>query len=310
MPPEFDRIEVPGSLAGQRLDRVLDQLEPDLSRSQLQKLVRRGRVRLNGKRVLRSNGAVPRGAVLEIAREEPGGPQGGGGPAEATVLHEDADLLVVVKPSGWLTHAADRARAADLAAHLEARFGPLPTSRGVDRPGVVHRLDRETSGVLVFARSEAVLRALQDQFRAHTVGKRYLALVTGRPAPSFTVDAPLGPVPGKADRQMVDAADGKEAVTEVELVEQFERHALVACTIRTGRRHQIRVHLTARGLPVAGDPLYGTRAHAPLPGGRLRLALHAERLAFDHPGTGERVAFEAPLPRDLSAAVEALRRRP
>ena len=160
------------------------------------------------------------------------------------------------------------------------------------------------------AESEAVLRALQDQFRAHTVGKRYLALVTGRPAPSFTVDAPLGPVPGKADRQMVDAADGKEAVTEVELVEQFERHALVACTIRTGRRHQIRVHLTARGLPVAGDPLYGTRAHAPLPGGRLRLALHAERLAFDHPGTGERVTFEAPLPRDLSAAVEALRRRP
>lgn len=301
MPPEFDRIEVPGALAGQRLDRVLDQLRPDLSRSQLQKLVRRGRVRLNGKKVLRSNGSVPRGATLEVARE------GAAAPPEATVLHEDDALLVAVKPSGWLTHAADRSRAADLASHLDGRFGPLPTSRGVDRPGVVHRLDRETSGVLVFARSEEALQRLQDQFRAHTVEKRYLALVSGRPDPSFTVDAPLGPVPGKADRQMVDAADGKEATTEVEVLEQFDRHALVACRIRTGRRHQIRVHLTARGLPVAGDPLYGSRSQVPLPGGKVRLALHAERLAFEHPTSGERMAFEAPVPADLAAALAALR---
>jgi 23S rRNA pseudouridine1911/1915/1917 synthase len=139
------------------------------------------------------------------------------------------------------------------------------------------------------------------------VGKRYLALVTGRPEGNFTVDAPLGPVPGKADRQMVDDADGKDATTEVEVLEQFGRHALLACTIRTGRRHQIRVHLTARGLPVAGDHLYGTRAHVALPGGRVRLALHAERLSFDHPRSGERLSFEAPLPPDLSTALSALR---
>ncbi|MBL6758062.1 MAG: RluA family pseudouridine synthase [Planctomycetes bacterium] len=301
MQPEYDRIEVPAALAGQRLDRVLDQLHGDLSKAQLQKLVRRGRVKLNGRKVLRSNGKVAKGAVLEVGRErseaEP----------QVAILHEEEDFLVVVKPAGWLTHAADRSKVVDLAGHLEATHGPLPTSRGVDRPGVVHRLDRDTSGVLVFARNEETLKVLQDQFRAHTVGKRYLALVTGRPEQNFTVDAPLGPVPGKADRQMVDDADGKDATTEVEVLEQFGQHALLACTIRTGRRHQIRVHLTARGLPVAGDHLYGTRAHVPLPGGRVRLALHAERLSFDHPRSGERLTFEAPLPPDLSAALSALR---
>lgn len=295
---------VPKKLAGQRLDQVLEAMIGDLSKSQLQKLVRRGKVRIAGKVVLRSNGRVQKGTEIQIEREA----------AKPTIkiLHEDADLLVVVKPSGLLTHAADRKPDSDdLAAQLDRDYGPLPISRGLARPGIVHRLDRETSGVLVVARNEETLEALQDQFRQRSVLKIYHCLASGVPLETdFSMDEPLGPVAGKADRQCVDHADGKDARTDVTVLQSFGSHSLLACTLHTGRRHQIRVHLAARGFPVLEDPLYGSEQQRPLPDGipsAPRLALHAQALAFYHPTSGERLHFETELPVDLQPTEQGLR---
>lgn len=303
MPIERSTHTVPKKLSGERLDHVLEELVEGLSRSQLQKLVRRGKVKVGGKVVARSNGRVQKGTAIELEREVP--------PPTVEILHEDQELLVVVKPAGLLTHGADRVPdALDLASQLDRRFGPLPTSRGLERPGIVHRLDRETSGVLVVARTEEALEALQDQFRRRSVLKIYQCLCSGTPLESeFTIDDPLGPVPGKADRQQVDQAQGKEARTDFGVLQSFGPHALLACTLHTGRRHQIRVHLAARGLPVLGDPLYGSQQQNALPDGvpaPRRLALHASKLAFVHPGSGQRMEFEAALPADFQSTVDGL----
>lgn len=301
------RFVVPASLAGQRLDHVLDALCEERSRAQLQKLVRRGRVRVDGKRVTRSNVSVAGKAeiTLEAQAASPSG-------VELRVVHADEHLLVVDKPAGMLTYPAARSRAESVSEELEKSYGRLPSPFGEERPGIVHRLDRETSGLLVVGRDESTMRALQSLFRHQRVEKTYLALVSHGPPGTVTIDEPLGPVPGKLDRQQVVARGaGKPAVTEVECLESFERHALVACRPKSGRRHQIRVHLAHRGWPVLADALYGTRQAQALPDGVPspgRQALHAHRLAFAHPGTGASVAFEAPLPPDLERVLQHLRR--
>lgn len=294
---------VPKNLSGQRLDRILEVLVEDITRSQLQKLVRKGKVRVAGKVVARSNGCLQKGAVIEITREAPAPTVG--------ILHEDEDLLVVVKPPGLLTHAADRLPdSQDLASQLDRKFGPLPTSRGLGRPGIVHRLDRETSGVLVVARTEAALEALQDQFRQRSVLKIYHCISSGTPLETeFTLDDPIGPVAGKADRQGIDHQNGKETITDIKVLQSFGSHSLLSCTLHTGRRHQIRVHLAACGYPVLSDPLYGSERQRPLPAGvpsTPRLALHAQALGFTHPTTREPMHFEAPFPRDLQPTVDGL----
>ena len=304
MPPLI--LEVPGSLAGERLDHILDRLVPDHSRARLQKLVRKGRVRIDGRRVVRSNLPVPGKATIEIDL-------GSSTPARPVrIVHEEASFLVVEKDAGVLTHWADRSRDPALADLLEASHGPLSRLAGDERPGIVHRLDRETSGLLVVARSDEAMRALKHAFASRTVEKRYLALVHGVPADeSFELTDPIGPVPGKADRQQTHPPAGaRSARTAVALVESLGQHALLACMPHTGRRHQIRVHLAAHGLPVMKDPLYGTRRQTPLPPhipAPPRLALHAAGLTFPHPESGEHVTFEADLPEDLRRTVLALR---
>lgn len=295
------QFTVTKALAGQSLDRAIEALTGDVSRSRAQKLVRRGDVTVDGRRVVRSNGKVQAGMRIGLERERP--------PTE--VLFQDGEILVVNKAPGLLTHAADRADGDDdLAAELDRRFGPLPTSRGIERPGIVHRLDRETSGLLVVARTEEALDALQQQFKERAVHKTYMAIVCGVPGEdTLRCDAPLGPVPGTMDRQGVDRERGKPAVTVVEVAARGARHALVHCTIETGRRHQIRVHLAEAGFPVLGDPLYGTKKAVPAPANVPafeRLALHAWRLGFAHPGTGEAMSFEAGPPHDLTRLSEAL----
>jgi 23S rRNA pseudouridine1911/1915/1917 synthase len=309
MSPEPRRIVVPASLAGGRLDHVLDALVEGQSRAQLQKLVRRGRVRVNGKRVTRSNVNVQGSAEITLEadglREEPT-------VVPLRVLHEDAHILVVEKPAGMLTHPASRSNARSVSEELDRRYGPLPVPFGEERPGIVHRLDRETSGLLVVGRDERAMSNLQAQFRARKVEKTYLALVSNvPPTEAFRIEEAIGPVPNKLDRQMVSPPDGaKAAETAVECVEAFAQHALVACRPKTGRRHQIRVHLAFRGLPVVGDPLYGTRDQQVLPDGvpsPRRLALHAHGLSFRHPESGMVLAFESELPTDLARTVEQLR---
>ena len=310
MPSPALHLVVPPSLAGERLDRILAALVEDRTRAQLQKLVRRGRVRVNGRRVLRSNVSVDGRVEIVVELESP--PADSPDVPDVTVIHEDAELLVVDKPAGLLTHPADRSSTGSLAELLQERFGPLPVTKGEERPGIVHRLDRETSGLLVVARTERALVALEQAFRSREVEKTYLALVSGVPAKQrFVVDDPLGPVPGKSDRQMSRPPSGaKSARTDVELHEAFARHSVLACRPLSGRRHQIRVHLAEHGHPVLADPLYGTRRRETLPAGVPapgRLALHAWKLVLPHPARGERVAFASELPADLAATVEALR---
>jgi len=322
MPKPSLAFVVPKELRGERLDRVLEQLVSDHSRAQLQKLVRRGAVQMNGNPVRRSNVRVQGGERLTItgggassARTSDPRVERGRAAAELPILFEDEHLIAVNKPPGLLTHDAPGSADDSLSGLLVERFGPLPTSRGAERPGIVHRLDRETSGVIVVARDERTLAALADQFRAREVEKLYLALAHGCPSErEFEVTLPLEAQSGRGDRERVASEGaGKSAATRFRLEEDFKSTSLLACSPHTGRRHQIRVHLAEAGHPVLFDKLYRRADRASLPAGApllRRHALHASELAFRHPGTGERMSFEAPLPADFEALLTWLRAQP
>ena len=308
--PEPIEVRVPSALAGGRLDHVLEQLVPGTSRSRLQKLVRRGLVRRDGKRLLRSNVRVQGGDRLTVFLEQPP-PEA---PPELRVIFEDEALIVIEKPAGLVAHPTERIASGTLADLARERWGPLPTVMGEERPGIVHRLDRDTSGVVVLPRTTEAMEHLREEFRERRVQKRYLALVHGLPAEERGVAlAPLWSVRGHPDRQeLAPQGRGRDAYTEWECAERYASWALVACRPRTGRRHQIRVHLASLGHPILADELYALpRSEYPaLPDGAPRLlrhALHAAELEFAHPTTGERVRFEAELPEDLAAVRDWLR---
>lgn len=293
-------------MRGVRFDRALAQLVPDRTRSQLQKLVRRGRVKVNGRRVVRSNFDLSGGEEVLLFLEQVDAPTDGPAGAELDVVHVDDDLVVVDKAPGMLVHPTEVLTGGTVSELAVARFGRLPSIPDQNRPGIVHRLDRETSGLLVLARTPDALDALQDQFRSRTVEKHYLALVHGNPREdAFEVDRPLGPVPGHRDLQRI-AADGRAAFTRFEVVERLRGFALVACHPTTGRRHQLRVHLASVGHPIAGDKLYRPEQDR-VPASRLpHHALHAGELGFRHPRSGAPLRFEAPLPGTFLAFRQTL----
>ncbi len=302
---------VPERLAGKRLDAVLAELSPGRSRAAWQKAVRRGQVRLDGRRVLRSNLRLQPGSRLQVPGQE--APVASQSP-ELVVLHEDDHILVLDKPAGLLTHGTERRPEPNLAQLAAERFGRLPLLMGEERPGIVHRLDRNTSGVIVLARTAAAMEELRGAFRERRVRKEYLALVHGRPeATGFECDEDLGPREGHPDKQECrPRGEGKTARTGVVLEEQLGELSLLRCRPHSGRRHQIRVHLSARGLPIVGDPMYRPKGTPALPSGAPRLrrhALHADSLCFRHPHDGEEVAFSAPLPGDLREVLDWFRAR-
>lgn len=289
------RLVVPPGLTGTRFDRVLAELVPGHSGAQLQKLVRRGRVKIDGRRVVRSNFRVGGGERVVVHLDAPRAAE----PALEWLHVEDA-FAVANKPPGLLTHRVAARREPSVADRAVERFGALPClDDDATRPGIVHRLDRDTSGVIVVARTDPALASLRDQFRARTVDKRYLAVVHGVPAVDrIEIDRPIGRAPGAGDRERVDPA-GRPAHTTVYVFARGAAHALVECRPHTGRRHQIRVHLHDAGFPVVGDELY--RPARPAGGPRPpHHALHAARIAFDHPVARElgvrRVEFEAAPP--------------
>lgn len=301
-------LRVPAELAGARLDYALDALVPELSRSRLQKMVRRGQVRLRGKLVTRSTLPVAKGDEIEIEMQAT---RSEAAPTLA-VVHVDEHVVVVDKPAGMMAHATERHRTGSVAEQMAREYGPLPIAMGQDRPGIVHRLDRETSGLMVIARDEGAMEHLRNQFREREVAKTYLAVVCGTPRePRGTVDLPLIAVDSEGDRQRVARpGEGREARTRWELDTPLGEFSLLRCYPESGRRHQIRVHLTASGLPIVGDRLYGGPSAPVLPSGvdaPARHALHAHRLQFRHPGTERTVVFESPMPSDLAALVEGLR---
>lgn len=315
-------------LAGVRLDVALVRLSPDLSRARVQRLLLTGHVTVAG-RVAKASAKLRGGEVidLELPPPEPSGLVAQDLPLR--VLHEDADLLVLDKAAGMVVHPARGSPHSTVVNALLYRFAPAPAAKGrsrragaavpeLPRVGLVHRLDKLTSGCLVVAKTDAALAALQAQWKGRTVEKLYLALCHGALAPEGLLDTPYGRHPRDRTRFTSKAGSGRRAITGWRVRESFGAAASLAeVTLHTGRTHQIRVHLAEAGHPVLADAVYGgTRREARLapddPVRRAaaaigRQALHASRLAFDHPRTGRRLVIEAPPPADLRAALAILR---
>ena len=299
---------------GLRLDRFCALRHPEVSRSRLAVLIREGRVTLDG-RAARPSEAVSAGARVEI--EFPPAVDSSLVPEAIalTVVHEDQDLLVIDKPAGLVVHPGAGVRAGTLAAALLHRDPALLGVGGAGRSGLVHRLDRGTSGLMVVARHDAAHRALAAQFHARTVEKIYDAIVWGRPRErEGKIDLGVGRDPKNRVRMRAGVAGGRAARSLYRVVEEIPGFARLEVRILTGRTHQVRVHLAALGHPIVGDATYGGERSASVHDARRRLAaraigrpaLHARRLAFDHPRTGARLAFESPWPEDLCALWSAL----
>ncbi|MDF2750563.1 MAG: RluA family pseudouridine synthase [Gaiellaceae bacterium] len=284
-----------------RLDRAVAARPEVGSRGLAERLIGAGAVAVDGETRAKSYRLEGGEEVVVELPEQPEGLRAE--EMDLEVAWQDEHLLVVDKPAGIVVHPAGPHGSGTLAHGLLA----LDAAGGdEERPGIVHRLDRDTSGLLVVARSEAAHRRLQELIRRREVERRYLALVRGRPqSRSGRIEAPIGRDRTDRSRHSLDTATPREAVTWFEVVELLAEHALLGVRLETGRTHQIRVHLEAIELPVAGDPVYG------VPGdlGLGRQFLHAARLSFAHPFTGERVEVESPLPPDLAAALELARSR-
>lgn len=318
---EILEIEASAADAGPRLDAYLADCIEDVSRSFVQKLIKDGRVRINDEPAKRASRLIAGGERIRVELPPPPSTELRPEPIPLEILWEDSDVLVVNKPAGMVAHPAPGHPSGTLVnavLHHCADFqrpGEDPA-----RPGIVHRLDKDTSGVMVVAKSPRAFKSLSEQARAHTFGRRYLALVRGVfKEETLRIDAPVGRSMTDRKRMAVTGVASREAVTRARVLEQFEGAALVALTLETGRTHQIRVHMRYIGRPVLGDPVYGVADFSrwDLPEEtRLALeglrgqALHAESLAFDHPASGERVAYTAPLPPDMEAALTALRGTP
>jgi 23S rRNA pseudouridine1911/1915/1917 synthase len=282
-----------------RLDRIVAARPEVASRSLAERLVADGAVLVDGQPRAKSH-RLEGGEELVV--ELPAAPAGlQAEEMEIPVVWEDEHVLVVDKPAGVVVHPAGGHVSGTLAHGLLA----LDAAGGdEERPGIVHRLDRDTSGLLVVARSDAAHAKLQELIRRREVERRYVALVRGRPrSRSGRIRAAIGRDRTDRTRHSLDTATPREAVTWFEVLELLPEHALLEMRLETGRTHQIRVHLEAIDLPVAGDPVYGVGGDL----GLERQFLHAARLAFTHPFSGERVEVESPLPADLAAALERAR---
>jgi len=313
-------LRVPGPSAGERLDRFLAAAQRDLSRSRIQALIRDGRVTIGG-RAARASQRLRAGERVAVDLPPPRTVALEPEAIPLAVVHEDADLIVVDKPAGLVVHPGAGVARGTLVHALLHHAPGIADVGGAGRPGIVHRLDKQTSGLMVVAKSPAAYRALVEMLRARSVRRRYLALVWGSPrAASGVIEGAIGRDPRRRQRMAVVMRGGKPARTRWRLRERFGAAALLEATLDTGRTHQIRVHLAHAGLPVVGDPVYGGRGksqlnagegerslRAALLAGLPRQALHATELEFPHPITGEALRFASPPPEDFRVALERLR---
>ena len=301
--------------AGARLDRVLGELFPDFSRSFLTRLIDHGSVRINAQTAAKPSQRVEPGQEIEIELPPPAPATIEAQDLPLTVLFEDEDLVVIDKPAGLVVHPAAGHTDQTLVNALLFRVKDLSGIGGEIRPGIVHRLDKDTSGVMVIAKNDEAHRALTAAWNTDAVRKEYLALVYGTPsALRGTVDAPIARDPRDRKRMAV-VASGRRAITDYEVVERLRHSSLVRCSLRTGRTHQIRVHMKHLGHPIIGDPVYSGPQWKGIPDKKVakaiaafqRQALHAERITIVHPRTGERVTFVATLPADFAELLAILR---
>jgi 23S rRNA pseudouridine1911/1915/1917 synthase len=295
------RLRVPDEAAGRRLDQFLAGLPEIGSRAVAERLLSASGVLVDGRPRAKSHKL---GGGEQVEFEPPAAPTSRLEPQamELAVPYEDEHLLVVDKPAGLVVHPAPGHARGTLVHGLLAH--DVEGGEEPERPGIVHRLDRDTSGLLVVARSPEAHRRLEELVRQRSLTREYLALVVGRPrSRRGTIDAPMGRDRRDPLRQSLDTDTPREALTHFEVEQLLPAHTLLRVTLETGRTHQIRVHLAAVDLPVAGDPVYGR----PRELGLERQFLHAARLAFEHPLTGEPVDVASPLPADLAAALEGAR---
>ncbi len=304
------RIELRAAQGGVRLDRFLAAAAPQFSRSAVQRMIDGGHALVNGREAKASH-RLRAGDLVVLDPPPPESSQLGSEAIPLAVVFEDASMLVVDKPAGMVVHPAPGHRGGTLVNALLS-YCPELAITGGDRPGIVHRLDRDTSGLIMVAKTDVVRRALQRQFQEHQVHKTYLALLDGHLQPSWgRVCAPLDRDPRHRQRISVQTG-GRDATTEYRVLEYLTQRAgatpgsytLVRVEPETGRTHQIRVHFASIGHPIAGDTVYGRR-RTPLPLGRQ--FLHAWRLRFEHPTTAVPIELEAPLPQDLVAVLDLLR---
>ncbi len=320
--------EADASHAGMRVDRFLSERLPELSRTRVQSLIKEGQVSLGAATLVDAKYRVKPGDRFALAVPPPVAAEPAGEAIPLNVVYEDDQLIVIDKPAGLVVHPGAGHSGGTLVNALIAHCGDsLSGIGGVARPGIVHRLDKDTSGLMVVAKTDKAHRALAEQFADHgrtgEMERGYFALVWGAPSrPHGTVEAPIGRHPASRTKMAVIPRKGREAVTHWRVAETFgPRHApvaaLVECTLETGRTHQVRVHLAHIGHPLIGDPLYGKgfksklrKLPEPLHGKLAALdrqALHAAHLAFVHPATGTLLKFNSPLPADLSGIVDAFK---
>jgi 23S rRNA pseudouridine1911/1915/1917 synthase len=308
-PAGVERLPVPATLDGERLDRILC-LVWDLTRSEATELIAAGAVTIDGRTETTRARRVTAGQAIEVALPDRGGPVALTGEPDVDVLvvYADEHVVVVDKPAGLVVHPGAGRATGTLVQALLARFPDMAGAGSPERPGIVHRLDKGTSGLLVVARTPLAYDALVAQMSSRSVDRRYLALAVGTiETDAGVVDAPIGR--RSADRtRMAVTAGGRPSRTHYRVLARYtdpEPATFVACRLETGRTHQVRVHLAAIGHPVVGDTRYGD-ARSSLSTSPGRPFLHAAELAFDHPATGERCAFESPLPPDLETVLASL----
>ena len=304
-------FSIPEHLNGQRLDQALAALMPDWSRSRLQQWIRDGQVRLDG-RLPRARDRVHGGEAVRIDAVFKADTGCLPEDIPLDIAYEDSDLLVINKPAGLVVHPAvgnPNGTLQNALLHHDPELARLP------RAGIVHRLDKETSGLMVVARSLVAHKKLVEALQARSVQREYLTVVYSVMTAGGEVNAPIGRHPVDRKRMAV-VAGGRDAVTHYRVEERYRAHSLVRVRLETGRTHQIRVHMAHIRCPVVGDPVYGGRLRLPRGAGEQlqavlqgfrRQALHAARLAFTHPGSGQAVSWQAPLPDDMTRLVEALR---
>ena len=281
---------------GERLDVFLARRQPDLSRAHAQRLIGEGRVRINGA-AAKASRRLEAGEQVEVEIPPAAPVSLEAQPIPLAVVYEDEDLIVIDKPAGMPVHPGPGHERSTLVNAVLARCPDLAGIEGSLRPGIVHRLDKDTSGLLIVAKNDRAQTGLAAQMAARTTRKEYLALVQGRPPPSGTIDAPIGRHPGQR-KHMAIVAEGRPARTHFRTLGAVGPDALVLARLETGRTHQIRVHFAGIGHPVVGDPVYGKRSDLV-----ARQFLHAWRLGFTHPRTGEWIQLEAPPPEDLLQAL-------
>ncbi|GJM43150.1 MAG: putative RNA pseudouridine synthase [Ardenticatenaceae bacterium] len=290
---------------GQRLDKVLVEKLPELSRTQIQRLLKEEQILVNG-RPAKANMRLDGGETVTITLPEPEETELIAEAIPLDIRYEDDDMLIINKPAGMVVHPATGHSSGTLVNAVLAHCPDLPGIGGEKRPGIVHRLDKDTSGLIAIAKNEQALRHLQAQFKDRTVGKQYLALVDGQAQPSTAlIDAPIGRDPRQRKKMAVipfgGSARSRTARTQYDTVTTYDDHTLLRCELFTGRTHQIRVHLAYIGFPIVGDKVYGRRKQS------IRLGrhfLHAAVLKVKRPSDNEELTIQAELPAELESILQ------